>query len=386
MFIQPSLYMFSVLFCLLIYWLIFNEKPYLRAVFLTVFSVALIALVLPQLAMVLLLSCGIAYSYKFVQKKHPSKIFAAIAIFLQMLIMWAPDLRDLDSITLGISLVGLSYFTLRNIGVTIDIYKNKVSPSYLDILFLNSFFPTYSAGPVENLKTFDPSFCDVKFDLQNMLMGLMRFFLGVLKFYFIVGEVLTPFINNVFPSSATEISQASFKTLIPMVLILWVKLYISFSGYADIAIGSSKMFGIKVRENFNAPFLATNIQKYWQRWNISIMNFVSEYFYLNFVRSTGRRVLGIFLAFFVMGMWHHLSWNYVIWSFGHGLAMAGFMLYRRTEISQKIDGYTADHNVIKWLIGVVTGVITILFVSYLSAIATAQNSEIGLAFLEAIYK
>lgn len=381
MFINPSLYLASLVFCLPIYWLLFKNDAVSRGIFLSVFSLALIGLLLPALVPLTILSSAIAYGYKFVCKTYPSKTVAAIAGALQLLIMWLPDLTDLDKITLGMALVGLAYFTLRNIGVIIDIYKGKISPSFLDIVFLNTFFPTYSAGPVENLKTLNVNSCNATFDTSEFLVGIARVLLGILKFYFLSAVLLVPILGEFPPTAESAILEADAFTIVTAILFSWLQLYAAFSGYSDIAIGSSKLFGIRVRENFNSPFLARNIQEFWQRWNISIMNFVSEYFYLNFVRVTGRRVFGIFLAFFVMGMWHHLSWNYLIWAFAHGGAMALFMVFRRSKASVIVSDLKSNNRGFNFIWVSLSRVITIFFVSLASAIATAPDLETGLAYI-----
>ena len=165
------------------------------------------------------------------------------------------------------------------------------------------------------------------------------------------------------------------------VLLSWLNLYIVFSGYSDIAIGSSRLFGINVRENFNLPFLATNIQKYWQRWNISIMNFVSEYIYINFVRVTGKRVFGIFIAFFFMGMWHNVSWRSCdlgTWAFASN---DNIFLLRRTKFASSFDGVCVNSPVVKLLRSSVGWCLTMILVSLLSMISVSSDFETGIAFL-----
>lgn len=116
------------------------------------------------------------------------------------------------------------------------------------------------------------------------------------------------------------------------------------------------------------------------------MNFVSEYFYINFVRVTGWRIFGMFLAFFVMGMWHHVSWNYLIWSFGHGSAMAGYFLFRRSKSAQWLERFLAERKIAKGLWTILSWALTITFVAYLSAIATAPDLETGLAYIRTLFQ
>ena len=291
----------SLIFCTLIYWAGLRTNPILKCLFLSSYSLILVLLLFPVILAPLLSSCVIAYLYKFFHKFNHSDRLAGLFIFLQLSIMFIPDFAKLTNAQALFTIAGISYFTLRNIGTVIDIHKGKISPSLLEIIFVNSFFPTFSAGPIENLKTLNINSCSVKFNSDLFVSGVLRIFSGIVKFYFISNQ-LFPLLLLGLPTTPEAIIQESGVVILGYVLLSWLNLYIVFSGYSDIAIGSSRLFGINVRENFNLPFLATNIQKYWQRWNISIMNFVSEYIYINFVRVTGKRVFGIFIAFFFMGM------------------------------------------------------------------------------------
>jgi D-alanyl-lipoteichoic acid acyltransferase DltB (MBOAT superfamily) len=374
----------SLLFSTIVYWTIPRSQWRFRALFLTVMSVALVSLMVPSLGLFLIGSTVVAHAYKRVRQTNASFWVAAIFVLAQIALMIAPDLADMSRLSHLFTFVGMTYFTLRNIGYIIDLYKGKTQPDFIDILFLNAFFPTYSAGPIENIKTVRAASCDVGFDAAEIQMGLVRILVGILKFYLVSGTVLKQFSAGGFPQTLAAIEAAPSGMVVAMTLVNWLTLYISFSGYADIAIGSSKLFGIHIRENFNFPFLASNIQIYWQRWNISVMNFVSEYVYLNFVRKTGWRTIGIYLVFLAMGMWHRVSPNYVIWAIAHGSAMSLLVLVRRRRFYQQWQQRVAASPFLRLPVMGLGWALTMVFVSVVSAVGTAPDLAHGLAVLRAL--
>ena len=385
MFLHPSLYLAALLFATIVYWTIPRSQWRFRALFLTVMSSALVSLMVPSLGLFLIGSTLVAYAYQRVRRTTASFWVAAIFVLAQIAMMIAPDLVDMGRLAHLFTLVGMTYFTLRNIGIIIDIYKGKARPTLLDILFLNAFFPTYSAGPIENIKTVNAASCDVGYDTADFQMGAVRILVGILKFYLVSGTVLKQFSTTAFPQTLAAIEAAPALMVVAMALVNWLSLYVAFSGYADIAIGSSKLFGIRIRENFNFPFLATNIQIYWQRWNISVMNFVSEYVYLNFVRKTGWRTIGIYLVFLAMGMWHRVSSNYVIWAIAHGSAMSLLVLLRRRRFYQQWQTRVAASPLLRMPVMGLGWALTMVFVSVVSAVGTAPDLAHGLAVLRALF-
>jgi alginate O-acetyltransferase complex protein AlgI len=385
MFLHPSLYLLMLLFAAVVYWLIPRGLWVARSVFLSVLSVLLVTLMMPVLGIFLIGSTLVAYAYSYVRLRSDSIWLAAVFVAAQVALMLGPDLTGESQAMQAAAFVGLAFFTLRNIGYVVDVYKQKTDASYLDLLFLNAFFPTYSAGPVENVKTVNSSSCDTSFDLSEILLGATRILVGILKFYYVADVLLDPVIDKNFPTTAADIAAASPGTALVLAILGWVTLYVQFSGYADIAIGSSRMFGIRIQENFNYPFLATNIQKFWQRWNMSILNFVSEYIYLNFVRQTGLRIVGLYLVFLAIGMWHRVSLGYLFWGLAHGSAMALHVTLRRQPFYQSWQEYLQSRPLIAWPTMFITWALTISFVSIVSAVGAAPNLDTSVAYLRALF-
>lgn len=118
-------------------------------------------------------------------------------------------------------------------------------------------------------------------------------------------------------------------------LLMWMNLYIQFSGYSDIAIGVSKMCGITVMENFNYPFIASNINDFWKRWHISLTSWSKEYVFIPIASATRKPFLAVVLAMMVIAFWHEISIRYVAWGLYHGCGIAVWHIYNR-KISNKI--------------------------------------------------
>ncbi|MEM8630278.1 MAG: MBOAT family O-acyltransferase [Pseudomonadota bacterium] len=384
MFLTPGLYLLALGFACLVYWAVPQRHFGLRAAFLITFSLALVTLYIPALGLAVVLSSLLAYAYTWVQGRLPGKWTAAAFIAIQVGLMLLPDLADLSVVEQAFTLTGIAYFTLRNAGFVIDVYKQKTQSKFSDLIFLNVFFPTYSAGPVENIKTLNTRSCDTGFQAEFILLGAARILVGILKFYVVTQYILDPVAKYFLPNSSAELDYSTPIGVWASLVFGWFSLYISFSGYADIAIGSSRMFGIRVRENFNFPIFATNIQNFWQRWNISIMNFTSEYVYLNFVRVTGLRVGGLFLVFLCIGIWHHFTVNYVIWGLAHATAMTVYLKLDRHERYRAFRSSVQSRRAGRWGLACCGWFLTITFVSLLSGFANAESLKGGLQVLSGL--
>lgn len=383
MFLHPSGYLLLLISTAGIYWLVPASQPKTRALILIVFSLVAIGLFSPQLAGLVVLATLAASAYRRVHAASASRWLLAAFIMVQLAIMLAPDITHLSEPKAFLVTIGITFFTMRNIGYVIDLHKNKTQAGFLDLLFLNSFFPTYSAGPVENTKTFNVDTCRAGFDLSNLLMGVCRILLGILKFYYISDILLEGFLTQHFPTEAKQIAKLNFDDIYIFVVLKWITLYVAFSGYADIAIGSAKIFGLHVRENFRLPFLARNIQDFWQRWNISVMKFVSEYIYLNFVRYTGYRITGLLIVFLAIGFWHEVSLNYLAWGILHAGAMSTYVLYRRSESARHLDGWMRAQPAARFVAIGAGWLVTLTFISTVSAIGNAGSVKEAVAIVKA---
>lgn len=175
-----------------------------------------------------------------------------------------------------------------------------------------TFAPSFPAGPIYGTQPFRPEKIAERIKLSDLAETIPQIGWGAAAFY-----VIAPALRSLIDLTP----ETWWGDGADMYLGL-TALYFDFSGYTWLALALATWFGVKLPPNFNRPFLATSIQNFWQRWHLSLSNFVSTYLYKPFVRSTGSPRLGIFLAFTVVGLWHEFSLGYLLWGLGHGSALS----------------------------------------------------------------
>jgi D-alanyl-lipoteichoic acid acyltransferase DltB (MBOAT superfamily) len=171
-----------------------------------------------------------------------------------------------------------------------------------------TFLPSYTAGPIFGTKPFQSGSIEARLDLRETAKAFMLLGWGIAAFY-------------TFAPRLRDLAGESDFLLIRN-QILFAALYFDFSGYSLIAISMAKFFGVTLPQNFNAPYLATSIREFWQRWHMSLSSFIGTYLFKPFVRRTGSPQKGIFLAFVFAGLWHEVTIGYLLWGIGHGAALS----------------------------------------------------------------
>jgi len=215
--------------------------------------------------------------------------------------------------------VGISFYSLQNISYLIDIYRKEISAekNFLSYTFSIIFFPKYMQGPIEKPHSLINQFHSNKnFNADEILSALVRIAWGFAK-KLIVADRLTAAVHLVAITDETY----GFTTLLTLYLYS-LSMYFDFSGYMDIALGSAKLFGFQLSENFNNPFAARSITEFWRRWHITLMNFLNKYIYFPisyFFRKqkTFGFSIAIFITFICSALWHGLSLTYFVWGCLH---------------------------------------------------------------------
>jgi len=219
--------------------------------------------------------------------------------------------------------IGISFFTFHAISYVVDVYRGhaKVQRNILNFALYESLFPQLVAGPIIRYQDIADQIDARKEKLVDFAYGVRRFILGLSK------KVL---IANVLAGPAGRIFDMRMEDLTMPVAWLGVtfyalQIYFDFSGYSDMAIGLGRMFGFKFVENFNYPYISQSIQEFWRRWHISLSTWFRDYLY---IPMGGNRVppwrvyFNLVTVFFLCGLWHGASWNFVIWGLLHGLFLA----------------------------------------------------------------
>ncbi len=216
--------------------------------------------------------------------------------------------------------IGISFYTFQSLSYLIDIYRRK-TPVQKNILHLGlyiSLFPQLIAGPIVR-------YIDIANQLDNRQLSFGKFSYGVQRFLAGLGKKVLIANNfayvadNIFALSPTELSmEMAWLGIISYTL----QIYFDFSGYSDMAIGLGSIFGFKIPENFNFPYIARSIKDFWRRWHISLSTWFRDYLYISLGgnRKGGiRTYINLLIVFFLTGLWHGASWNFVAWGMLHGL-------------------------------------------------------------------
>ena len=227
--------------------------------------------------------------------------------------------------------LGISYIIFRCIHYIVEVYRKKVPRvSFIHFALYVLFFPTFLAGPVERFQRFHSQTLEIKGpDLPSVNQGLFRILLGVAK-KFILADNLAQWI----------IPALHFPENHPRFLVLLciygtaIQVYLDFSGYTDMALGISRLFGYRVMENFNRPFLQRNIAMFWRNWHISVYSWIRDYFFFPFFgyRATNLKIyLGIFTTMIVFMLWHKGNLNFLLLGIYHGLGLVIWQLFQEMK-------------------------------------------------------
>lgn len=224
---------------------------------------------------------------------------------------------DIQPNTLNIILpVGISFYTFQTLSYSIDVYKRKIEPTRDFIAFsaFVSFFPQLVAGPIERASHLLPQFYSRRtFDYSKAVNGMRQILWGFFK-KIVIADNCAEFANQAFNDSVDH----SGSTLVLGALFFAFQIYGDFSGYSDIAIGTSRLFGFDLMRNFNFPYFSRDIAEFWRRWHISLSTWFRDYLYIPLGGSQGGTIMKVrntFIIFIVSGFWHGANWTFIVWGF-----------------------------------------------------------------------
>ncbi len=210
--------------------------------------------------------------------------------------------------------VGISFYTFQTLSYTIDVYKKKLEPTQDFIAFsaFVCFFPQLVAGPIERATNLLPQFYKKRvFDYQKAVDGMRQVLWGLFK-KVVIADNCAEFANMIFDNS----TDMNGSTLILGAIFFTFQIYCDFSGYSDIAIGTSRLFGFDLKQNFATPYFSRDIAEFWRRWHISLSTWFRDYLYIPLGGSRGgtwMKVRNTFAIFLVSGFWHGANWTFIIW-------------------------------------------------------------------------
>lgn len=213
---------------------------------------------------------------------------------------------------LGLTLpIGISFYTFQTITYVVDVYRGtaKVQKSFANLLLYISMFPQLIAGPIVKYVDIDEQLRYRESDIKDISYGVTRFLIGLAK-KAIIANYAGQIVKNYLDGNLNKISMiGAWAGIISYAF----QIYFDFSGYSDMAIGLGHIFGFKYPENFNYPYISKSITEFWKRWHISLTTFFREYVYIPLGGNRKNHVINLLIIWFLTGMWHGASWNFIIW-------------------------------------------------------------------------
>ncbi len=251
---------------------------------------------------------------------------------------WLLDLPDTEPLEILLP-VGISFFTFQAMSYSIDLYRRRIEPcaSLRRFLLYVAFFPQLVAGPIVRATEFLPQLeRPLRLERRNIVIGSQIFLAGMLQ-KLLIADQLAPFVDRLFADPLLYDS-----------LTLWlglasytIQIFCDFSGYSLMAIGSARMLGFLLPENFRMPYLSRSIAEFWRRWHMSLSFWMRDYVYISL---GGNRVgpirtyINLAATMLFTGLWHGASWNFVFWGAAHGVGLIIHRLWRQRRQSQDKPG------------------------------------------------
>ena len=233
--------------------------------------------------------------------------------------------------------VGISFYTFQTMSYTIDVFRKKLDPTKNFIAFAAfvSFFPQLVAGPIERATNLLPQFYEKRsFDYSKAVDGMRQILWGLFK-KVVIADNCAEFANQIFNNS----SDLNGSTLVLGALFFTFQIYGDFSGYSDISIGTSRLFGFNLMRNFAFPYFSRDIAEFWRRWHISLSTWFRDYLYIPLGGSHGgtlMKVRNTFIIFIVSGFWHGANWTFIVWGALNAFYFLPLLLANKNRVNLTI--------------------------------------------------
>lgn len=260
--------------------------------------------------------------------KHRSKAALIIGVTLNILVIGVFKYADMIAGTLcsigfsvpkpGIALpIGISFFTFQSISYIVDVYRGEVKPqrSFAALLLYISMFPQLIAGPIVRYSTICREINHRSITYSDLAEGSFRFLVGLGKKVILANQLAE--ISELFLDGDLTSLSAGGAWL--GLIAYTMQIYFDFSGYSDMAIGMGRCLGFHFDENFRSPYICRTITEFWRRWHISLGSFFRDYVYIPLGGNRRHQPLNILVVWFLTGLWHGASWNFVLWGVYFGV-------------------------------------------------------------------
>jgi len=249
--------------------------------------------------------------------------------------------------------VGISFYTFQTLSYSIDVYRKKLEPTADIISFAAfvSFFPQLVAGPIERATNLLPQFYKKRhFNYSRAVDGLRQILWGLFK-KVVIADNCAAIVNTIFDNH----QDYSGSTLLLGAIFFAFQIYGDFSGYSDIAIGTARLFGFNLKQNFAFPYFSRDIAEFWRRWHISLSTWFRDYLYIPLGGSRGSKskvIRNVFIIFIVSGFWHGANWTFIIWGALNAIYFLPLLLANKNRNHIEVVAFNKKYPSIKTLLNI----------------------------------
>lgn len=274
--------------------------------------------------------------------------------------------------------VGISFYTFQSLSYTTDIYRRKMKPTtdFISFAAFISFFPQLVAGPIERAFHLLPQFhVKRKFELEEAVKGMRQILWGLFK-KIVIADTLSTYVDQIFASYDT----LPGSTLLLGAIYFSVQIYCDFSGYSSIAIGTARLFGFSLLQNFNYPYFSLNVAEFWRKWHMSLTSWFRDYVYIPMGGSRGTLGKTIFNTLFVFalsGFWHGANWTFIIWGLLNGLFIVPNLLFGTKKIGTAVSDTSIS--------GIVSMMITFTLITFTWIFFRSVNISQAFNYIERLF-
>lgn len=335
-----------------------------------------------KVVFILLLTTGITYVGGRVLERRPSTRLYALFFILNMSVLLVFKytnfaISNLNKIAIALNPlwnsipalkiilpIGLSFYVFQSTSYLSDVYRGRIKPEYNFLKYASfvSFFPTLLSGPIQKARDLLPQINNPgDVDFEQGRKGFILFVWGIFQ-KLVVANSLAVIVNHTFKNinAIPPNQQTAFCIVSAISFSLYI--YADFSSYSDLARGVAKLLGIEIGRNFNNPYLSTSTSEFWRRWHVSLNDWFIENIYIPLGgnrKGILRKYLNVFSVFFISGLWHGASWNFVVWGCVNGIfVIVGQLLkplkqviYKKINVDENVESIVWINRIIVfWLI------------------------------------
>lgn len=284
--------------------------------------------------------------------------------------------------------IGISFYTFHGLSYVIDVYNNKLKPvkSIIDYSLFVSFFPLLVAGPIERATHLLPQIQKKRvFDYSKSVDGLRQILWGLVK-KVVIADGCAEYVNMIFENPTSH----SGSDLVVGAFLFSFQIYGDFSGYTDIALGTARLLGIELLQNFSYPYFSRDIAEFWRRWHISLSSWFRDYIYIPLGGSRKSKIVSIrniFIIFLLSGFWHGANWTFIFWGLLHALFFIPLFIQNKNrnniEIISDVDFKSKSIELLK--IVMTFSLVTFAWIFFRSSSLTESFSYITHIFSKSLF-